>query len=74
MSIDSTGNPTLTPAACLDNALNLLGHNENTMPVHSSNLLHALEMFSASSGDTALEKAVRTRIDTLRETIAANQT
>ena len=74
MSIDSTGNSTQTVTVRLDKALDPLGHNENTMPVHGSNLLHALEIFSASSGDTALKKAVRARIDTLRETIAEDQT
>lgn len=62
MQMDSTNHSDQTPTVRLENALELLGLDENTKPVHSSNLLHAIEIFSASSGDTALEKS-RARAD-----------
>ena len=73
MATNATISPNLTPTARLNQALGLLGHSEDTLPVHSSNLLHAIEIFSVSSGDTGLETAVRARIGIPRESIVANR-
>ena len=73
MTTNATINLNLTPTARLNQALDLLGHRVDTAPVHSSNLLHAIEIFSVSSGDTELEMAVRARIGILREAIVANR-
>ena len=73
MNTNATINLNLTPTARLNQALDLLGHRVDTAPVHSSNLLHAIEIFSVSSGDTELEMAVRARIGILREAIVANR-
>ena len=73
MNTNATINLNLTATARLNQALDLLGHRADTAPVHSSNLLHALEIFSVSSGDTELEMAIRARIGMLREAIVANR-
>ena len=73
MTKDATNIPDLTQTAHLNQPLDLHGHSEDTLPVHSSNLLHALEIFSMSSGDAALETAVCAHIGILRESNVANR-
>ena len=50
----------------LDQALSLLGYNEDQPAHHRSNLLHAIELFAGLNHDEPLEYACQARINMIR--------